>query len=171
MDHVDCIVAGAGVIGLAIAREMAQRGMDTLVLEAENAIGTGTSSRNSEVIHAGIYYPAGSQKARLCVAGREQLYRYCEKRAVPHARCGKLIVATDAEQEPVLASILANASACGAGDLTPLTAAGARALEPKLRCTAALLSPATGIIDSHALMLALRGDVEEHGAALSLNTR
>lgn len=101
--------------------------LDTLILEAENAIGTGTSSRNSEVIHAGIYYPAGSQKARLCVAGREQLYRYCEERAVPHARCGKLIVATDAEQEPALASILANASACGAGDLTPLTAAEARA--------------------------------------------
>lgn len=171
MDHVDCIVAGAGVIGLAIAREMAQRGLDTLILEAANAIGTGTSSRNSEVIHAGIYYAAGSLKARLCVAGREQLYRYCEERAVPHARCGKLIVATDAEQEPVLASILANASACGAGDLTPLTAAEARALEPKLRCTAALLSPATGIIDSHALMLALLGDAEEHGAALSLNTR
>jgi L-2-hydroxyglutarate oxidase LhgO len=171
MDHVDCIVAGAGIVGLAIAREMAQRGMDTLVLEAENAIGTGTSSRNSEVIHAGIYYPAGSLKARLCVAGRENLYRYCEERAVPHARCGKLIVATDAEQEPVLASILANASACGAGDLTPLTAAEARSLEPRLRCTAALLSPATGIIDSHALMLALLGDAEQHGAALSLNTR
>ncbi|TIN79365.1 NAD(P)/FAD-dependent oxidoreductase [Mesorhizobium sp.] len=171
MDHVDCIVAGAGVIGLAIAREMARRGMDTLILEAENAIGTGTSSRNSEVIHAGIYYPAGSLKARLCVAGRERLYRYCQERAVPHARCGKLIVATDAEQEPMLASILANAAACGAGDLTPLTAAEARRLEPKLRGTAALLSPATGIIDSHALMLALLGDAEEHGAALSLNTR
>lgn len=171
MDHVDCIVAGAGVIGLAIARGMARRGMDTLILEAENAIGTGTSSRNSEVIHAGIYYPAGSLKARFCVAGREKLYRYCEERAVPHARRGKLIVATDAEQEPVLASIRANASACGAGDLTPLTATEARGLEPRLRCTAALLSPATGIIDSHALMLALLGDAEEHGAALSLNTR
>jgi L-2-hydroxyglutarate oxidase LhgO len=171
VDHVDCIVAGAGVIGLAIAREMARRGMDTLILEAENSIGTGTSSRNSEVIHAGIYYPAGSLKARLCVAGRERLYRYCQERAVPHARCGKFIVATDAEQEPVLASILANAAACGAGDLTPLTAAEVRRLEPKLRCTAALLSPATGIIDSHALMLALLGDAEERGAALSLNTR
>ncbi|AZO00813.1 NAD(P)/FAD-dependent oxidoreductase [Mesorhizobium sp. M9A.F.Ca.ET.002.03.1.2] len=171
MDHVDCIVAGAGVIGLAIARGMARCGMDTLILEAENAIGTGISSRNSEVIHAGIYYPAGSLKARLCLAGREKLYRYCEERAVPHARCGKLIVATDAEQEPVLASIRANASACGAGDLTPLTAAAARRLEPRLLCTSALLSPATGIIDSHALMLALLGDAEEHGAALSLNTR
>ncbi|TIQ84976.1 MAG: FAD-dependent oxidoreductase, partial [Mesorhizobium sp.] len=171
MDHVDCIVAGAGVIGLAIARETAQRGMDTLILEAEHAIGTGTSSRNSEVIHAGIYYPAGSLKARLCVAGRQKLYRYCQERAVPHARCGKLIVATDAEQEPMLDSILANAAACGAGDLTPLTAAEARRLEPKLRCTAALQSPATGIIDSHALMLALLGDAEEHGAVLSLNTR
>ncbi|RWM74579.1 MULTISPECIES: NAD(P)/FAD-dependent oxidoreductase [Mesorhizobium] len=171
MDHVDCIVAGAGVVGLAIARGMAQRGMDTLILEAENAIGTGISSRNSEVIHAGIHYPAGSLKARLCVAGREKLYRYCQERAVPHARCGKLIVATNAGQEPVLASILANASACGAGNLTPLTAAEARRLEPKLRCTAALLSPATGIIDSHALMLALLGDAEKHGATLSLNTR
>ncbi|TIP98827.1 MAG: NAD(P)/FAD-dependent oxidoreductase [Mesorhizobium sp.] len=171
MDHVDCIIAGAGVIGLAIAREMARRGMDTLILEAENAIGTGTSSRNSEVIHAGIYYPAGSLKARLCVAGRQKLYRYCQERAVPHARCGKLIVATDAEQEPMLDSILANAAACGAGDLVPLTAAEARRLEPKLRCTAALQSPATGIIDSHALMLALLGDAEEHGAVLSLNTR
>lgn len=171
MDHIDCIVAGAGVVGLAIAREMAQRGMDTLILEAENAIGTGISSRNSEVLHAGIYYPAGSLKARLCVAGREKLYRYCQERAVPHARCGKLIVATNAGQEPVLASILANASACGAGNLTPLTAAEARRLEPKLRCTAALLSPATGIIDSHALMLALLGDAEKHGATLSLNTR
>lgn len=171
MDHVDCIVAGAGVVGLAIARGMAQRGMDTLILEAENAIGTGISSRNSEVIHAGIHDPAGSLKARLCVAGREKLYRYCQERAVPHARCGKLIVATNAGQEPVLASILANASACGAGNLTPLTAAEARRLEPKLRCTAALLSPATGIIDSHALMLALLGDAEKHGATLSLNTR
>ncbi|MER9341574.1 NAD(P)/FAD-dependent oxidoreductase [Mesorhizobium sp. M0601] len=171
MDHVDCIVAGAGVVGLAITREMAQRGIDTLVLEAENAIGTGTSSRNSEVIHAGLHYPVGSLKARFCVAGRERLYRYCEERAVPHARCGKLIVATSAEQEPVLASIRANARACGAGDLLRLSEAEAHTLEPSLKCTAALLSPATGIIDSHALMLALLGDAEEHGAALSLNTR
>lgn len=171
MDHVDCIVAGAGVVGLAVARDMARRGMDTLILEAANAIGTGTSSRNSEVIHAGIYYPAGSLKARLCVAGRKMLYRYCEEHAVPHARRGKLIVAANAGQEPVLASIRANASACGVDDLVPLTAAEAIALEPRLRCSAALLSPSTGIIDSHALMLALQGDAEEHGAALSLNTR
>ncbi|MCV3210864.1 NAD(P)/FAD-dependent oxidoreductase [Mesorhizobium sp. YC-39] len=171
MDHVDCIVAGAGVVGLAIARDMARRGMDTLILEAANAIGTGTSSRNSEVIHAGIYYPINSLKARFCVAGRNMLYRYCEEHAVPHARCGKLIVAANADQEPVLATIRANASACGVDDLVPLTAAEALALEPRLRCTAALLSPSTGIIDSHALMLALLGDAEEHGAALSLNTR
>lgn len=171
MDHVDCIVAGAGVVGLAIARDMARRGMDTLILEAANAIGTGASSRNSEVIHAGIYYPVGSLKARLCVAGREMLYRYCEEHAVPHARCGKLIVAANKDQEPVLASIRANASACGVDDLVPLTAAEALALEPRLRCTAALLSPSTGIIDSHALMLALLGEAEERGAALSLNTR
>lgn len=171
MDHVDCIVAGAGVVGLAIARDMARCGMDTLILEAANAIGTGTSSRNSEVIHAGIYYPVGSLKARFCVAGRNMLYRYCEEHAVPHARCGKLIVAANADQEPVLATIRANASACGVDDLVPLTAAEALALEPRLRCTAALLSPSTGIIDSHALMLALLGNAEEHGAALSLNTR
>ncbi|CCV08267.1 FAD dependent oxidoreductase [Mesorhizobium metallidurans STM 2683] len=171
MDHVDCIVAGAGVVGLAIARDMARRGMDTLILEAANAIGTGTSSRNSEVIHAGIYYPVGSLKARFCVAGRNMLYRYCEEHAVPHARCGKLIVAANADQEPVLATIRANASACGVDDLVPLTAAEALELEPRLRCKAALLSPSTGIIDSHALMLALQGDAEEHGAALSLNTR
>ncbi|CCV15253.1 NAD(P)/FAD-dependent oxidoreductase [Mesorhizobium sp. STM 4661] len=171
MDHVDCIVAGAGVVGLAVARDMARRGMDTLILDAANAIGTGTSSRNSEVIHAGIYYPLGSLKARFCVAGRNMLYRYCEERAVPHARCGKLIVAANADQEPVLATIQANASACGVDDLVPLTAAEALALEPRLRCTAALLSPSTGIIDSHALMLALLGDAEEHGAALCLNTR
>lgn len=170
MDHVDCIVAGAGVVGLAVARAMARRGMDTLILEAANAIGTGTSSRNSEVIHAGIYYPVGSLKARFCVAGRDMLYRYCEEHAVPHARCGKLIVAANADQEPVLATIRANASACGVDDLAPLSAAEALALEPRLRCTAALLSPSTGIIDSHALMLALLGDAEEHGTALSLNT-
>ncbi|PDQ18637.1 FAD-dependent oxidoreductase [Mesorhizobium sanjuanii] len=170
MDHVDCIVAGAGVVGLAIARAMARRGMDTLILEAANAVGTGTSSRNSEVIHAGIYYPVGSLKARFCVAGRDMLYRYCEEHAVPHARCGKLIVAANADQEPVLATIRANASACGVDDLVALTAAEALALEPRLRCTAALLSPSTGIMDSHALMIALLGDAEEHGAALSLNT-
>lgn len=171
MDQVDCIVVGAGVVGLAIARELSGRGLEVLVLEAADAIGTETSSRNSEVIHAGIYYPAGSLKARLCVAGRDMLYRYCTERGVPHARCGKLIAATSAEQAPMLAAITAAASANGVGDLKRLTAAEAQALEPALHCTAALLSPATGIIDSHALMLSLLGDAENGGAALSLSTR
>jgi len=171
MEQVDCIVAGAGVIGLAVARAMAAQGLDTLILEAADAIGTETSSRNSEVIHAGIYYPRGSLKARLCVEGREMLYRYCAEHSIPHRRCGKLIVATDETQEPVLAAIRASAAACGVGDLLFLSAAQALALEPALHCTAGLLSPSTGIIDSHALMLALLGDAEEQGAMLSLNTR
>ncbi|TIP12065.1 MAG: FAD-dependent oxidoreductase, partial [Mesorhizobium sp.] len=136
-----------------------------------DAIGTETSSRNSEVIHAGIYHPQGSLKARLCVAGREMLYRYCAERSIPHRRCGKLIVATDDAQEPVLANIRANAAACGVGDLRFLSAAEAHKLEPALHCTAGLLSPSTGIIDSHALMLALLGEAEGGGAMLSLNTR
>ncbi|MDX8466890.1 NAD(P)/FAD-dependent oxidoreductase [Mesorhizobium sp. VK23B] len=171
MEQVDCIVAGAGVIGLAVARTVAAQGLDTLIVEAADAIGTETSSRNSEVIHAGIYYPQGSLKARLCLAGREMLYRYCAERSIPHRRCGKLIVATDEAQEPVLATIRASAAACGVGDLRFLSAGEAHALEPALNCTAALLSPSTGIIDSHALMLALLGDAEESGAMLSLNTR
>jgi L-2-hydroxyglutarate oxidase LhgO len=171
MEQIDCIVAGAGVVGLAIARKMAARGLDTLILEAADAIGTETSSRNSEVIHAGIYYPQGSLKARLCVAGRDMLYRYCAERAIPHRRSGKLIVATDGAQEPVLAAIRAGAAACGVDDLRFVSAAEAQTLEPALHCTKALLSPSTGIIDSHALMLALHGDAEESGAMLSLNTR
>ncbi|RWE35722.1 FAD-dependent oxidoreductase, partial [Mesorhizobium sp.] len=167
MEQVDCVVAGAGVIGLAIARSLAAKGLDTLILEAADAIGTETSSRNSEVIHAGIYYPRGSLKAEFCLAGREMLYRYCAERAVPHRRCGKLIVATDEAQEPVLATIHANAAACGVGDLRLLAAAEALTLEPALYCTKALLSPSTGIVDSHTLMLTLLGDAEEGGAMLS----
>lgn len=170
MEMVDCIIAGAGVIGLAIAREAAKRGWEALVLESANAIGTETSSRNSEVIHAGIYYPAGSLKARFCVDGRERLYRFAEERHVPYSRCGKLIVATTSEQEPMLSSIAAKARSCGVDDLTLLTAAEAKALEPALQCTAAILSPSTGIIDSHSLMLALMGEAEEHGAFVCFNT-
>ena len=170
METVGCIVAGAGVIGLAVARNLAAQGLDTLILEAADAIGTETSSRNSEVIHAGIYYPEGSLKARLCVAGRGMLYRYCAERSIPHRRSGKLIVATDEAQEPTLATIRANAAACGVDDLRVLSAAEALALEPALRCTKALLSPSTGIIDSHALMQTLLGDAEQSGAMLSLNT-
>ncbi|MER8899565.1 NAD(P)/FAD-dependent oxidoreductase [Mesorhizobium sp. M0676] len=171
MDSVECIVAGAGVVGLAVARELVRLGIETIVIEAADAIGTETSSRNSEVIHAGIYYPAGSLKAKLCVDGRTKLYRYAAERGIPHKRCGKLIVATLPEQEATLATIATKAASCGVSDLIRLSAAEAHALEPSLRCTAAVLSPSTGIIDSHALMLALLGEAEEEGAYLSLNTR
>lgn len=170
MDTVDCIVAGAGVVGLAVARELARNGLETIIVEAVDAIGTETSSRNSEVIHAGIYYPQGSLKAQLCVKGRDQLYAYAAERGVPHKRCGKLIVATLPEQEATLAAIVDKARNCGVDDLVMLSAAEAQAMEPSLRCTAAVLSPTTGIVDSHALMLSLLGEAEEHGAHLSLNT-
>ncbi|GAA4125564.1 NAD(P)/FAD-dependent oxidoreductase [Aminobacter aganoensis] len=170
MDSVDCIVAGAGVIGLAVARELARRGMETIVLERADAIGTETSSRNSEVIHAGIYYPEGSLKAKLCVEGRDRLYAYAAARNIPHKRCGKLIAATLPGQQEMLAGIIAKAKANGVDDLVMLNAAEAMAMEPSLTCVAAVLSPSTGIVDSHALMLALLGEAEEHGAFLSLNT-
>ena len=168
MDKVDAVVIGAGVVGLAIGRAFALRGLETIVLERANAIGTGTSSRNSEVVHAGIYYPAGSLKARLCVAGREQLYRYCESHGVAHKRCGKLLVATSEAQRAKLALIQAQAARNGVHDLRVLDAAQVRAIEPALSAVAALHSPSTGIVDSHALMLALQGDLEAHGGALAL---
>lgn len=168
MDEVDAIVVGAGVVGLAIARALACSGRQTVLVERERAIGTGTSSRNSEVIHAGLYYPAGSLKARLCVRGRRLLYRYAAAHGVPHHRCGKLIVATREEDAPRLAAIRAAAAASGVADLVPLSAAEARTMEPELHCTAALHSPSSGIVDSHALMLALQGDAEREGALLAL---
>ena len=171
MDRVDCIIAGAGVVGLAIAREMAQRGLEVLILEREAAYGTGTSSRNSEVIHAGIYYDPGSLKARLCVLGRDMLYAYAAENGVPHRRCGKLIVATSADQTMALDGIAARAAASGVTDLRRLSAAEAQAMEPQLSCTAALLSPSTGIVDSHALMEALLADAEGAGAMLALGTQ
>lgn len=167
-ETVDCVVIGAGVVGLAVARALALRGHTTLVLEAEGAIGTGTSSRNSEVIHAGIYYAPGSAKARLCVAGKHLLYAYCEARGVEHRRCGKLIVATDDEQVDALAKIEATARANGVSDLDWLSAAAAKSLEPALSCVAALHSPSTGILDSHGLMLALQADLEEAGGTVVL---
>lgn len=170
MEKVDCIVAGAGVIGLAIAREATRRGWETIVVEAADAIGTETSSRNSEVIHAGIYYPAGSLKAKLCVEGRNRLYAFAGERGVAHRKCGKLIAATRRDQEPTLGSIIEKARACGVDDLVMLDAAQAQALEPALRCSAAVLSPSTGIIDSHGLMLALQGEAEARGCFVSLNT-
>jgi len=170
MEEIGCAVIGAGVIGLAVARALAARGREVLILEAEGAFGTGISARNSEVIHAGIYYPAGSLKARLCVAGRDRLYAYCAERGVAHRRCGKLIVAGDDAQRGQLARIAAGAAANGVGDLRLLSRDEARALEPALQCSAALLSPSTGIIDSHALMLSLLGDAERDGAVLALNS-
>src|SRR3989338_8994500 len=149
-DAVDCVVVGAGVVGLAVARALALQGREVMVLEALDAIGTGTSSRNSEVIHAGIYYPQGSLKARLCVEGKELLYDYCAQRGIGHSRCGKLIVATHASQIPQLQAIIAKAAANGVPDLVLLTREQARALEPELDCVAAVLSPSTGIVDSHA---------------------
>ncbi|HSI57625.1 MAG TPA: NAD(P)/FAD-dependent oxidoreductase [Ideonella sp.] len=169
-EQIDCVVIGAGVVGLAVARELALAGREVVVLEAANSIGTGTSSRNSEVIHAGIYYPPGSLKARLCVAGKRLLYGYCDSHQVPHRRCGKLIVATSAAQVAALQAMRAKAAANGVdGDeaLQPLTREQARALEPELSCTAALLSPSTGILDSHAYMLALQGDAEAAGAMIA----
>jgi L-2-hydroxyglutarate oxidase LhgO len=168
MDRVDCVVVGAGVVGLGVARALALTGREVIVLEAASAIGTGTSSRNSEVIHAGLYYPPGSLKARLCVRGRELLYDYCEAHGVAHRRCGKLVVATDVAQEAALHALMQRGRACGVHDLAWLSAADAVALEPALHCTAAVLSPSTGIIDSHGLMLALQGDAEAHGAVLAL---
>ena len=164
MDSVDCVVVGAGVIGLAVARALAVAGREVLVLEAAEGIGTETSSRNSEVIHAGIYYPPGSLMARFCVAGRRALYDFCRDRGVPHRNCGKLIVATSAEEDGKLAGIKARAEANGVEGMRVLSAAEARALEPNLSCTSALLSPATGIVDSHAYMLALQGEAEAGGA-------
>ena len=170
MDKIDCAVIGAGVIGLAVARKLAAAGREVLILESENAFGTGISARNSEVIHAGIYYAAGSLKARLCVAGRRMLYAYCAERGIGHRRCGKLIVATRDDQFARLDGIAAAARSNGVDDLQFLSRNEARALEPALECTAALLSPSTGIIDSHALMLSLLGDAERDGAVLALNS-
>ena len=169
-EHLDTVVIGAGVVGLAIARAFALAGREVVVLESEGAIGTATSSRNSEVIHAGIYYPTSSLKARLCVAGRLALYPYLERRGVAHRRCGKLIVATDTGQIAGLAKLHAQARANGVDDLRLLEAREARVLEPQLSCVAALESPSTGIIDSHAYMLALRGEAEDRGAAIAFRS-
>ncbi len=170
MEQVDAVVIGAGVVGLAVARALALQGREVWLLEAANAIGTGTSSRNSEVIHAGIYYPQGSLKARLCVDGKNQLYAYAAERGIGHRRCGKLIVATHAAQVPQLQAIIAKAAANGVPDLVLLTREEAQTLEPQLNCVAAVLSPSTGIVDSHAFMLALQGDLENAGGLVALNS-
>jgi L-2-hydroxyglutarate oxidase LhgO len=173
MDQIQTIVLGAGVVGLAVARVLALEGHEVIVLESADAFGTGTSSRHSEVIHAGIYYPQGSLKASLCVTGRHLMYAYCEKRHVPHRRVGKLIVATSPSQVPQLAAIQSKSIAngvTGPDQLQWLSQAEAQAMEPSLHCEAALWSPSTGIVDSHALMLNLLGDFENAGGILSLNT-
>jgi L-2-hydroxyglutarate oxidase LhgO len=170
MESVDCVVVGAGAVGLAIARALAVAGREIVVLERESTIGTGTSSRNSEVIHAGIYYPPGSLKAALCVAGRSALYPYLVEHGVPHRRCGKLIVATDPQQIPGLEKLHTQGSANGVSDLSMLSAHEARALEPALDCVAALQSPSTGILDSHGFMLALQGDAEDRGGAVAFRS-
>ena len=169
-ERVDAVVIGAGVVGLACARALARAGMETLILEQHDAFGQEISARNSEVIHAGIYYPKGSLKAALCVSGRAALYRFCNEYGVSHRRCGKLIVATHSDQEEALASIQRHAEANGVSDIQVLAAEQARELEPEVRCSAALFSPSTGIIDSHGLMLALLGDAERHGASLVLRS-
>jgi len=170
VERVDALVVGAGVVGLAAGRALAQAGLETVVVEAADAIGQGVSSRNSEVIHAGLYYAPGSLKARLCVRGKALLYDFCASHGVPHARCGKLVVATAADQHPALDALEQRAVANGV-PVQRLDAAAAMAMEPALHCTAALLSPSTGIVDSHALMLALQGDFERAGGVLALLSR
>lgn len=170
MSDIDCLVIGAGVVGLAVARELALAGREVVIAEAADGIGTQTSARNSEVIHAGIYYPPGSLKARVCVAGRSRLYRYLQERGLPHKACGKLIVATSEAQKPALETIMARAKASGVDSLRWLSGAEAKAMEPEVRCEIALLSPETGVVDSHALMLSLLGECEAAGGSLALNT-
>ena len=169
-EPVDVVVIGAGVIGLAVARALALAGREVWVLEREATIGSGISARNSEVIHAGIYYPPASLKARMCVQGKQMLYAYCAERGVPHRRCGKLLVATSAAQMARLNEIQSSAMANGVDDLQMLSAAEAIALEPALQCHGALLSPSTGIVDSHALMLTLQADLENAGSQVVLRT-
>ena len=168
-EHVDCVVIGAGVVGLACARALALRGRDVIVLEQAEAIGTGTSSRHSEVIHAGIYYPPGSLKARMCVSGRRMMYRYMDERGIPYSRLGKLIVATSDDQVPALERLRATAAQNGVTNLEMLSAGEARGREPELACVAALWSPSTGVADSHSYMLGLQGDAEDRGAMVAFH--
>ncbi len=167
----DCIIVGAGVVGLAVARVMALRGERVLLLEEQAAIGTMTSARNSGVIHAGLYYPTNSARALLCVAGRRALYAFCAAHGVHARACGKLVVATEDEEVPALHALAARAAANGVEDLRLLSGDEARAMEPALRCVAALWSPVTGIVDAHGLMLALLGEAQDHGAVLATHAK
>ncbi|MGQ0709595.1 MAG: NAD(P)/FAD-dependent oxidoreductase [Rhodoferax sp.] len=170
METVQTVVVGAGVVGLAVARALARSGREVWVLEREGAVGTQTSARSSEVLHAGLYYPSASLKARLCVRGQALLYAYCAERGVAHRRCGKLVVAVDAAQETALHGLAAQACANGVQGLQHLDAAQARALEPELRCHSALWSPDTGLVDSHGLMMALWGDAQAEQAQVVFHT-
>lgn len=170
-NSVECVVIGAGVIGLAVARALAVSGREVLLLEAEDAIGTQTSSRNSEVIHAGIYYPSDSNKAALCLPGKQMLYEYCRSRGVHYQQCGKLIVATSPGQTEGLQQIYAAGLKNGVNDLAMITAAEAQQRAPGIAADAAIWSPSTGIVDSHALMLALLGDFENAGGTLALKSK
>ena len=170
IDHFDCCVVGAGVVGLACARALAMRGYSTIVLEKSNSFGSGISSRSSEVIHAGIYYPTDSLKARLCVEGKQLLYEYCQRKAIPHRRLGKLIVATNDEQIEQLSVLASKANANGVSDLEWVDPTRLKNMEPLVRAKQALLSPSTGIIDSHILMSRLAQDLEAEQGLLSLNT-
>ena len=170
MDSIDTVVVGAGVVGLAVARALAMAGREVVIVEADSAIGSHTSARNSEVIHAGLYSPAGWLKTQLCIEGRRLLYPYCKAHSVAHRRCGKLVVATNVGQAPALEQLARNAEANGVEGLQLIEGSAARALEPALHAVAALHSPVTGIIDSHGFMLALLGEAEDHGTALALKS-
>jgi L-2-hydroxyglutarate oxidase LhgO len=170
-DRIECVVIGAGVVGLAVARALALAGREVLLLEAEPHPGTITSARNSGVIHAGLYYAPGSFKARFCVAGNRAMYEYCEARGVEHQNCGKLIVANGGDEERVLAHLLERANTNGVPGVRLLSAAEAHALEPEVRCTAALHCPSSGIVDQHPYMLALQGDMENAGGTLVCDCR
>lgn len=168
VEHIDCVVVGAGVVGLAVGRALAMAGREVVILEANDMIGAETSSRNSGVIHAGIYYPPGSLKAQLCVRGKHALYRFCADHSVEHARVGKLLVATAEDQLASLDAFRRRAAANGVDDLEPLGPKQVAELEPEVRCVGALRSPSTGIIDAHGFMLALQGDAESNGAMVAL---
>ncbi|MDP6374591.1 MAG: NAD(P)/FAD-dependent oxidoreductase [Pseudomonadales bacterium] len=169
-EQVDCIVIGAGVVGLAVAREFALAGREVVVLERAGLIGSETSSRNSEVIHAGIYYPSGSLKAKLCVLGKQMLYEYCELHQIPYSRCGKIIVATNEAQRETLSGYQAQANANGVGPLRSLSARDIVELEPEVSAFAGLMSETTGILDTHAFMLSLQGEIQAHGGTIAFNT-
>ncbi|MAI16750.1 MAG: FAD-dependent oxidoreductase [Gammaproteobacteria bacterium] len=168
MDKVDCVIVGAGVVGLAVAAELAKQGREVVVLEQHELIGSETSSRNSEVIHAGIYYPTNSLKAKFCVRGKQLLYDYCASRGVDHKRCGKIIVAANESQRATVEQYISKASANGVADLYWIDEAELGALEPEVQGIGAVVSPSTGIVDSHGFMLSLQGEMEAHGGALAL---